>query len=108
MMQTRQSLYHFRTRWRGVSLLFGLIVLGGLTPAFAGITIAGGNRDVSTLCVTVNGTLTSVGAIGMWYEVRQGAINGVLLDYGARSRWHRQYEPCNKASSHRSASVTCQ
>jgi hypothetical protein len=83
-MQSRNHPFHLWTRRWGVSLLLGLTVLGCLTPAFAGITITGGSRDVSTLYVTVNGTLTSVGTIGMWYEVRQGVTNGVLLDYGAR------------------------
>ena len=40
-------------------------------------------QTVTTLYVTLNGTLTSPGTLGMWYEVFQGSTNGLLLDYGA-------------------------
>ena len=54
-----------------------------LPQAFATIQITGGNQNVTTLYVTLNGTLTSPGPLGMWYDVFQGTTNGPLLDYGA-------------------------
>ena len=67
------------------ALALWLAALCWLPQAFATIQITGGNQNVTTLYVTLNGTLTSPGTLGMWYDVFQGAPNGPLLDHGALS-----------------------